>query len=348
MRNSYGRTGTLVRAGACLLIMLGTASPAAAQFGGLKKKLKAAAGQEAAAEGTKAAGGSGAAAANATAPGGGGGGRGGSVVLTPEVVDQMLAGLKAEEAYRQNARKEDTPYGRYLRASEAYEAAKVKCQDAQQGFVNRMSKDEKLSDQYNELVNKMTEAMGKNDQATAQRYQDQAMAMQDPSCTVKQPSQPDDYYEAQRSIDSKAEQAGVKSSGLSASEYAMALERGEGILRNNPPPDASESEKNAVKDKASDLKPLMHIQDQPATRAMKPAPAPQPAPAPAPQPAPAVNQAQYDMASCMAANAQKHEKEIQALGERAKAAQQAGDMSKTMAIADSINRIQMAGCNQGQ
>ena len=112
-------------------------------------------------------------------------------------------------------------------------------------------------------------------------YQDQALALQDPSCAVREPTRPDDYMEAERDIDAKAEQAGVKGSGLSASEYAMARERGEGILRNNPPPDASESEQSAVNAKAVDLKPLMGIQDQPAQRAMKPAAAPAPTPAPA-------------------------------------------------------------------
>ena len=44
--------GALLRTGACLLAMLGLATPAAAQFGGPKKKLKA----EAASEGAKQAG----------------------------------------------------------------------------------------------------------------------------------------------------------------------------------------------------------------------------------------------------------------------------------------------------
>jgi hypothetical protein len=50
MRNTYGPVVVLV------LVMLGIASPAAAQFGGLKKKLKAAAGQEAAADGSEGGG----------------------------------------------------------------------------------------------------------------------------------------------------------------------------------------------------------------------------------------------------------------------------------------------------
>ena len=93
----------------------------------------------------------------------------------------------------------------------------------------------------------------------------------------------------------------------------------------------------------------MGMSDPETERARKPAPAPEPAPAPAPVTTqPGQNQAQSDMAGCMAANAQKHEKEIEGLGERAQAAQQAGDMAKTMAIADSINRLQTAGCDKGQ
>jgi hypothetical protein len=344
MRNSYGQMGALLRTGACLLAMHGLATPAAAQFGGLKKKLKA----EAASEGAKQAGVSDVPGANAAA--GKAGAAGGSVVLTPEVVDQMLAGLKAQQAYRENAQTADTPYGRYNKASEAYETARAKCEAGHQAFLNRMASDEKLLAQYSEMVNKMTDAMGRGDSAAVERYQHESQMLEDPSCAVKQPQQPDDYYQSKRDIDSKAEQEGLKKSGLSQAEYAMALERGEGILRNSPPPDASESETKAVNARAAELKPLLHIQDETTTRTMKPAPAPAPVPVavPAPAPQPGVTQAQMDMGNCVSANAQKHQKEIEALGERAKAAQQAGDMPKTMAIADSINRLQMAGCNNGR
>jgi len=342
MRNSYGRTAVLGPA-ACALLALSLASPAAAQFGGLKKKAQSAAGQEAAKEAEKKAGVSsaptsaGAPAAQPTGP------AGGSVVLTPEVVDKMLAGLKASDAYKKQAHTGDTPYGRYNKAWEAYQAAQAKCQAGQQAFINRMANDEKLANQYSELMNKMTEALGKGDREGAMKYQDQALALQDPSCAVKEPTRPDDYYDAQRNVDADAEQAGVKASGLSASEYAMALERGEGILRNNPPPDASASEQSAVNAKAVDLKPLMGIQDQPAQRATKPAAAPAPTPAPAPAAA-TVPPGAAAMNECIAKNAQKHEKELTALGERAQAAQQAGDMTKTMAIADTMQQLQMAGC----
>jgi len=343
MRNSNTRTGALVRAGACVLVMFGVASPAAAQFGGLKKKLKSAAGQESTSEGAKKAGVSDApAAGNADA-------RGGTVVMTPAVVDQLIAGLKAQEAYREDAKKADTPYGRYLKAQQAYKDAQPKCDQEKQDFMKRLQTDEKLQKQYQAIMDKMSAAMDKGDNKAAQEYQRQAAAMMAPSCLVEAPKQPDNMYEMERDIDAKAEEAGQKSSGLSQAEYAMARERGEGILYDAAKPDVSESEKNAVKAKAKELKPLLGIRDPETERATKPAPEPAAAPTPAPTPPqnpPGMSDDQMDMSRCMAANAQKHEKEIEALGERAKAAQEAGDMPTTMAIADTINQLQMAGCNK--
>jgi len=343
MRNSYGRMGALVRAGACVLVMLGVASPAAAQFGGLKKKLKSAAGQDAAAEGAKKAGVD-APAANAAAGNAGGG----TVVLTPAVVDQLLTGLNAIKAFRDSARMGDNSFGRYNRAVAAYDSAKARCDAGHQAFVNRLASDEKLANQYSELLNKAGEAAGKGDRDAATRYQMQALAMQDKSCTVQQPTRPDDYNDTESDIDAQAEKQGAKKSGLSDAEFSMARERGEGILYDAARPDVSESEKNAVKAKSKELKKALGI-DQPAPeRAKKPAPAPEQAPPPPPTPQTGMTQAQTDMSNCMAANAQKHEKQIEALGERAKAAQEAGDMAATMAIADSINQLQMAGCNKGK
>ena len=50
----------------------------------------------------------------------------------------------------------------------------------------------------------------------------------------------------------------------------------------------------------------------------------------------------------MGRNAQAHQKEIEALGQRAQAAQQAGDMNRVMAIADTLQRLQTAGCRGGR
>jgi hypothetical protein len=48
----------------------------------------------------------------------------------------------------------------------------------------------------------------------------------------------------------------------------------------------------------------------------------------------------------MVRNSKKHEKELQRLGEKVQAASQAGDMATVMALADSVNRLQTAGCTQ--
>ena len=198
------------------------------------------------------------------------------IVLTADVLDRLVVGLKAGEAERQAAAKEDTPYGKHQRALAAYEIAKPKCQQGQQTFPNRMAADEKLMDRYSALVDKMVEAQGRGDQRVAMAYNDSAMAMQDPNCVVKEPQQPDDYYETQRNIDSRAEKTAMKSSGFSRSELGQVRERVEAILQGSTPPgDVSASEKSAVSARAGELKKLLGIRDaQPAAREAKAAPAP--------------------------------------------------------------------------
>jgi hypothetical protein len=223
MRNSYGRTAVLGPA-VCALLALGLASPAAAQFGGLKKKAQSAAGQEAANEAEKKAGVSSAptsagapaapAAQQTTGP------AGGSVVPTPEVVDKMLAGRKATDAYKKEAHTGDTPYGRYNKAWEAYQAAQAKCQAGHQASINRMANDEKLANQYTELMNKTSDALGKGDREAAANYQYQALALLDPNCAVREPTRPDDYMEAERDIDVRHGEA--ESHGAAAADYIRA------------------------------------------------------------------------------------------------------------------------------
>jgi hypothetical protein len=326
---------------ACLTLALVT--PTAAQFGGLKKKAQQAAGSEAA----KKAGDSTAAqkgAAPAPAAGGGGGGTE-TVVLDDQLVDQFITGLKAGKAEREAAKKENTPYGQYNRDAAAYEAAKDKCSQAQATFPNRAVADPKFSDRYSAATEKMVKAQEAGNQELAAAWGDSALAMMDPSCIVKQPKQPDDYYDAQRKIDSRAEEQAIKSSKMSRSEFAMAQERTWMILQGQTPPgDASASEKTAVNNRSAELKSLMGL-EQPPARAAKPASAPTAAPAPAAAAAPSgMSDDQSKVANCMANNAQKHEKEIEALGTRAQAAAEANDMAKTMAIADTIRQLQSAGC----
>jgi len=323
---------------ACLTLALAT--PAAAQFGGLKKKAQQAAGAEAA----KKVGDSTAAqkdAAPAPAAGGGGGGTE-TVVLDDQLVDQFITGLKAGKAEREAAKKENTPYAQYLRDSEAYKAAKAKCDAAHETFTTRMLADSVLRERYSAATDKMIKAQEAGDQKQQEAWADSAMAIMDPACIVKEPKQPDDYYESQRKIDSRAEEQAIKSSKMSRSEFAMAQERAWMILQGQTPPgDASAGEKSAVNKRSAELKPLLGLQEVPPARAAKPAPAPPP---PTPSATTGMSDDQSRMANCMAKNAQKHEKEIAALGERASAAAEANDMAKTMAIADTIRQLQSAGC----
>lgn len=331
MRNTCGGVSALVRAAACMFLALGITTPAAAQFG-IKKKLKAAA------EGQKAAGVS----PDPAATPAGNAAKGGSVVLTPDVVDKLVAGLKARDAARQAARKENTSYGRYHQAVAAYEAAQPKCEAGKQSYPSRLAADEKMQARAEKFLDKTVAASAKGDTAGLRVWGDSVAMLMDPSCMVKQPTQPNDYWEAQRNVDSLAEQTAIKTSGLSAAEWSMGLERAEGIVRGNPPADASASEKSAVNSRAGELKPLLGIHDAPPERATKPAPAPAESAAAATPPGASA------MTDCMAKNAKKHEKEIAALGERAQAAQEAGDMNKTLAIADTLRRLQMAGCTAAQ
>ena len=126
----------------------------------------------------------------------------------------------------------------------------------------------------------------------------------------------------------------------------MAQERAWMILQGQTPPgDASSGEKSAVNKRSAELKPLLGLQEQAPARAAKPAPASAPTPAPAAAAAPTgLSAEQSKTANCMAGNTQKHQKEIEALGQRAQAAAQANDMAKTMAIADTIRQLQSTGC----
>ena len=320
VRLVLGARFAVVALAACAIV-----TPATAQFGGLRKKIKAPAKQEAAA-----------APAN----------DGGMVVLTSDVVNRLLTGLEAGQTERDAAIKEETPYGRFKRGQTAYEAAKPKCEAAQPGFYQRGAADNKMLDKYSALTEKMVAAQGKGDMKRMAIYQDSAMAMIDPSCVVKQPEQPKDYYETERAVVARAEAKEIEASGFSQGEMAMLKERAIAILTNAPPPGgASASEKSAVATKSAQLKPLLGIREAPPVQAAKPAPAPAPAPTPAAaQPSPEMSARAASMSDCMMKNMQKHQPEIEALAKRAEAAQSAGNQQKLMAIADTLQRLQMGGC----
>ncbi|HVK00328.1 MAG TPA: hypothetical protein VM365_05655, partial [Gemmatimonadales bacterium] len=179
----------------------------------------------------------------------------------------------------------------------------------------------------------------------AQRMWGDSMAMIfDPACTVKDPPQPSDMYDQQRAVDEGAESAAQQASGLDGREMGAATDRTIAIIQDAPPPDVSPSEQQAVDKREKELKDLMGLNPPPEARAPKPAPAP--AAAPPPPAATAADPSQQAAAECMSKNAKKNEKEVKRLGEAASAAANAGDVTKAMVYADSINKIQTAGCNQ--
>jgi hypothetical protein len=320
MLSSSGRRAILARLVVVAVAVCAIASPAWAQFGGLKKKIKATAKQETAAPSSN---------------------DGGMVVLTPEVVGRLLTGLEAGQAERQAAMKADTPYGRYKKGQAAYEVAKPKCDAAQPAFYQRAARSQKLIDKYDALNEKMIAAQSKGDMKRQAIYQDSAMALIDPSCVVKKPDEPKDYYQAERDAEGRAQAEEIEASGFSGNEMAMLKERAIAILTNGTPPGgASAGEKSAVAAKSAQLKPLLDIREAPPVQAAKPVPK-QPAAVPS---SPAMPPGAANMSDCMMKNIEKHEAKIEALGRRAEAAQEAGDQQKLMAIADTINRLQMGGC----
>jgi hypothetical protein len=324
-------TSRFSRVAIITLSALVLATPASAQFGGLKKKIKKPTGQE----DSRAA-----AAASDPTPA-----QGGSVVLTPDVVNQLITGLKAGRADREAAAKEDTPYGRNHKAQRAYVEAQPKCEAGKQAFSQKA--DSKLMEKVNGLNQKMLDAQSKQDYKLMQIYQDSSMlVLGGPSCTVRKPEQTNEYYASEREVEVRSEKAAVKASGMSAGEFAMAQERAMAILRGGAPTDVSQSEKTAVTAKKGELEPLLWVQEQPAEAAQAP---PQPAaPAPAaaagPAPDPEAMAAANKMGACMAKNMEAHKSEIESLQKQAEAAQKAGDQSKLMAIAQRLQEIQMAGC----
>jgi hypothetical protein len=265
-----------------------------------------------------------------------------TIVLTKDVVSRLISGLKAGRAERQRAEQEDTPYGRYQRAQTAYTAAKTKCKEAQQAFGARMASDEKLMARYGKLQEQQLAALEKGDHKAATAYQDQLLAMADSSCIVKEPTgRPDGYYDAQREVDRRVDTVMVKVVRVSPGELAMLQERATAILLGSTASDVSASEKSAVSARSAELRPLLGMPDQPPADATQPEPAPASAQAAAAQ---QVDARAMELNACMMKNVQRHQTELEALGKRMQSAQAAGDNSKLMALADTLQRIQMAGC----
>jgi len=342
--NRRSVTGMLV----LILAALVLTAPVSAQFGAVKKKLKGDATAKAAEKAGEAAGAD-AAKAGPTAAQGAPVPTEQTLVLTPEVVDRLIAGLKAGQAEREKAKNEDTPYGRYHKAEAAYQVAKPKCDAAMQPGIMRIGADEKKNAKYQKYTEKMMEAGTRRDSTAQLAYHDSAMAMIDASCLVRQPTQSSDYYDQQRAIDNRAEQATLKASGFTGQELGRISERTIGILTDNGwVADASAGEKAAVKAKDPELKSLLGIREAQEQRVAKQAPAPAPAAVTdtAPQPTVTPPSGAAMMNECQVKNVQAHEAEVKALGDRGAAAQQAGNTALMMAIADSINQIMYKGCKR--
>ena len=320
---------------ALVLLSLTVAIPASAQFK-IPKKVKDVTGAEKATT----------TAAPAAATGGGG-----TLVLDDDVVERMIKGMRAAEAYRKDAAKANTPYGRYMQAEAAYAEANAKCEAAKESYTSRMLRGDpeqaqKNADRSLAFQDKMLAAQQKGDTAAAQRWIDSSAAMFDPACVVKDPKQPNDFHDQRQAVEQGAAEAESKASELEGRESGQAKDRAIAIIEDQPPPDVSPSEQKAVDKREKELKDLMGLNPKPEKQAQKSAPAAAAPPPPAAPAASPMDSAQMAAAQCKAGNAQKNEKEVKRLGELAAAAGDAGDMAKALVYADSINRIQSAGCNQ--
>jgi len=356
MPTPNGRPFATSLAAALAVVALTVSTPASAQFG-LKKKASADAAAKAAEEAAKATGVDpavvpGAPTAPATAPAAGPA-KDQQLVLTPAVLDRLVAGHKARSAVHEAARKEDTPYGRYHKEQAAYEknlaaykAAKAKCDAAIPGLAQRMAADQKLMDKYNALMEKAMEAAAKRDYERQAEYTYEALGLADPSCKVRQPEdlkKPDDLWDMQRKVDERAEQEALKAAEMSRWEFGKSNDDVIAILSGSPPPDRSPSEKTAVNSRSAELKDLMGLNQPPPAPAAAAAPAPAAA-APAAVQGPVMPAGAALPSECEVKNIQDHEAEIDALGDRGLAASEAGNTALLMAISDSINRIRTAGC----
>ena len=321
-----------MRTFALVLLSLTVAVPASAQFK-IPKKVKDVTGAEKA--------------ATTSAPAATGGG---TLVLDDNVVDRMIKGMRAAEAYRKDAAKANTPYGRHMQAKAAYVEAKAKCDAAMESYTSRAVANpdlaQKNADRAAAYQDKMLAALQKGDTAAQRMWGDSSAMIYDPACVVKDPQQPSEFYDQRQAVEQGAAEAELKASELDGRESGQAKDRAIAIIEDQPPPDVSPSEQKAVDKREKELKDLMGLNPKPEEQAQKPAPAaaaPPPAAAPAASP---MDSAQLAAAQCKAGNAQKNEKEVKRLGELAAAAGDAGDVAKALVYADSINRIQSAGCTQ--
>ena len=331
MRSS---THQLIRAILIAALATAAAYPAAAQFGGLKKKIKSAAGAGPAKEEPAPPG----------QPGAGGNGGGGTIVLDDDVLDRYLVYFRTVEAEREAAKKEDTPYGRYLKAEAAAIAAEEKCKAAQTTWAQRLLKDEKLMQRSNAMSEKMNAAMEKQDTHKSRVYGDSMLALVDPACLVKErPPRPENWNDMQRQVDERADKKGTEASDLEGRDRGQIVERAIAILKDAPGPDISQSEIAAVKKRETELERALGLEEVPPARAGKAAPAAADTAPPAPAvPQPTAQQKAFG--ECANKNAQENDKEVKRLGELAAAAAEARNTGLAMVYSDSIRQIMQQGC----
>jgi hypothetical protein len=317
---------TSLRTLALVLLALAVAAPASAQFD-VKKKVKSMTGAEKAKP---------AAAPAAT---------GGTLVLDDDVIERIIKGMRAAKAYREDAAKANTPYGRHMQAKAAYAEAQPKCEESRATYATRLTADPTLQKKSEVYMERFLAAQEKQDTAATRIWGDSIAVLQGgPACAVKDPAQPNDFYDQQQAVEQGAAKAELDASDFDGRENGQAKDRAIAIIQDAPPPDVSPSEQQAVDKREKELKDLLGLNPPPQARTPKPAPAA--AAAPPPAPTPTVDSGQQAAAQCMSKNAKQNEKDIERLGELAAAAANAGDVAKAMVYADSINKIQNAGCNQ--
>jgi hypothetical protein len=124
----------------------------------------------------------------------------------------------------------------------------------------------------------------------------------------------------------------------------MLQERATAILLGSTASDVSASEKSAVSARSAELRPLLGMPDPPPATATPSEAEPAPASSPETAAAPQANARAMELNACMVKNVQRHQAELEALGKRMQSAQAAGDNSRLMALADTLQQIQMAGC----
>ena len=304
----------IVRVLAVVCLALTLATPAAAQFGGLKKKAQQAAGAEAAKTvGDTTAAQHGAAPAPARRGRRGDGGRG---ARRPDrrPVHRRAQGRKGRA---RDGEKGGHALRRYNRDAAAYEAAKDKCAEAQANFPNRAAADPKFADRYSATADKMVKAQEAGNQELAA-----AVGRLGPGNDG--PELPDQTAEAARRLLRRPARHRQPRGGAGDQDLEDESER----VRHGPGADLDDpagpdpARRRVGQREVGGEQPVRRAQAADGPAGAAPGPCRQAGPragaAARPPAAPAptgMSDDQTKLANCMAKNAKKHEKEIEALGQ---------------------------------